>query len=398
MFSSHLVQERRDEAERLSGLSVNIVVEESDNTSNDRRRGGCSTNRLNLTFREDEDVGSQGSNVRESSSVRVVVRGRRELDARLEVGSNGTALMGRDRSNLGETTTRGEVSLSKAYALLSSGRSTVKSRASRRRVGEVGASRSRGDLGGTNGGDVRRSSREDRVKVALRARWVSTSIGARVSRSADEGNSTKTNLLEFSVDALNVLGVVKSHRLALSTTDTVLALVFLIPTIGDGVYKRNILGSEHVAGESVQPDVVLLNPEPSLSANGDTKNVLDIKGSLNLRVGRVIVSNDVVVGKRRDVDGELSSELGQVGGGEVLVLEFDDTSRGVSSNLSRANLVDSVNRLGSNGNQSLRLLRSRLLEVKARSRELAETSNELNVVSKEVRDREGSKLADELLT
>lgn len=332
----HLVQERGDKTEGLSGLGVDVVVEERDDTGEDGGRSRSSSNRFDGSSGKDEDLRTESGNIRESSSVRVVVSAWGKLNSRFEVVGNGGTLVNGLRGDVGETTSRGEVGLSEAYALFGTGRSAVLSRAARRRVREVSSARSGGDLGSTDGGDVRRGSREDRVEVSLRAGRIGTSVSTRVSRGADEGDSTKTNLLEFSVDTLNVLGVVETHLLAFSTTNTVLALGFLVPTVGDGVDERNVLGGEHVAGETVQPNVVLLDPEPTLSSKSDSEDVLDIEGGLNLRIGWVVVTNDVVRGKRRDWDGEGGREVGEISRGVVLIFKLDDTSRGVTSNLDKS--------------------------------------------------------------
>lgn len=391
---SHLVQERGDETEGLSGLGVDVVVKEGDDSGEDRGRSGSSSNRFDGSTGHDEYLRTKSSNIRETSSVRVVVAGRREGNTGLEVSGNGSTLVDGLGSDVRETTSRGEVGLSEADALFGTGRSTVKSRAARRRVREVSLSGGGGDLGGSDGGDVRGGGREDRVKVVLGARWISTSVGTRISGSTDESDTTETNLLEFRVDTLNVLGVVESHLLALSTSDTVLALGFLIPSVGDGVYERNVLGAEHVAGESVQPNVILFDPEPSLGTGGNSEDILDIEGSFDLRVGRHVVTNDVVSGKRRDRDGERGGEVGEIGRREILILEFDDTSGGVSSDLSTSSLVDGLDGLRGDGDQSFR---SKVLLVsKTRNRELTESSNELNVFTGRVRSREGTKLTNNL--
>lgn len=394
VVSGHLVQEGGDVTKGLASLGVHVIVEESDNTGNDGGRGGSTTDGLNASLRKNEDVGTEGSHVRESSSVRVVVSGRRKLDTRLEIVGNGGPLVSGLGSDVGETTTRGEVGLIEAYALLNSAGGTVKARAARRRVGEVGTSAGLRDLGGTDGGDVGGSGRENGVEVVLRAGRIGTSVSTRVSRGADEGDSTNTNLLEFGVDPLDVLGVVETELLALGSSNAVLALGLLVPSVRDGVDERNILGGKHVAGESVQPDVVLLDPEPSLSSNSNSQDVLDVEGSFDLGVGGVIVTNDVVGSHWRNVDGELGGEVGEIGGGEVLVLELDDTSGGVTGNLGRSSLVDDLDGLGGNGNQSLRL--GRLLEGKARNGELAKSSNEFDVLGKVVGDGKLAKLTNEL--
>jgi hypothetical protein len=91
--STHLVEERVEETKRLSGLLDGNIVEESDDTSDDRRRGRCTTNRLNASTIDDEDVGTESSDVREPTTLSVVVTGRWELDSRLEVVGDSLSLV-----------------------------------------------------------------------------------------------------------------------------------------------------------------------------------------------------------------------------------------------------------------------------------------------------------------
>jgi hypothetical protein len=178
----------------------------------------------------------------------------------------------------------------------------------RRRIWELGNTGSLADFGGTNSGDVWRGSRERRVQVVLRAIRVGTSVSARVTRSGNEGNSTETNLLELNVDTCDVSLGINSQLLAFSSTDTVFALIFFVPAIRDGVHERKVFGSIHVDTKSIEPSVVRLNPEPTLGLKGNSENPLDVEGSLNLRVGWVVTSNDVVVGEGRDRNVELGSK------------------------------------------------------------------------------------------
>jgi hypothetical protein len=239
---------------------------------------------------------------------------------------DGGGLVRRSRGNERETTSRSVVGLIVADGFFVTTRGTALSTASRRSVREVGNSRSLVDLCSSDGGDERRSSRVRRVQVVFRAIRVSTSVGSRVTRGGDEGNSTESNLLELNVDTGDVTLGVNSELLAFLATNSVFTLIFFVPSVRDRVYKRNVLGSEHVNSKSIQPNVVGFNPEPTSSLNSDSENPLDIEVSLNLRIVRVVLSNDVVSGNRRDGNSKLSGERSKVARREVLVNEFNYSS------------------------------------------------------------------------
>jgi len=205
--NSHLVQERGDETEGLARLGNNVVVEEGYNSSNDRGRARSSTNSFDLSLRKDEDVGTESSQIRESSSSSVKVRGRRKGNTGVQILRYGSLLEVRGRGDIRETTSRSEVGLSVADTLFNTTRCARKSGATRRRVREVSFTSGRRDLSSSNRGNVRRASREDRVQVVLGAIRISSSVSTGVTRGGDHGNSTKTKLLEFSVDTLNINGV-----------------------------------------------------------------------------------------------------------------------------------------------------------------------------------------------
>jgi hypothetical protein len=107
---------------------------------------------------------------------------------------------------------------------------------------------------------------------------------------------------------------------------TVLALIFLVPAIGDRDDLWNVGGGKEVRGKAVQPDWVGLNPEPALRAQRHAQDVLDVQRSLQLWIGRIIVTNDARSSDWRDWDGEGAGKVLQVGWREVLLLEFDDTN------------------------------------------------------------------------
>jgi hypothetical protein len=287
--------------------------------------------------------------------------------------------------------------LSIAYTLFSTTRSTAESGASRRRVGEVSLSSGRRDLSGSNGGDEGRASREDRVQVVLGAIRISSSVSTGVTRSRDHGNSTKTELLEFCVDTLNVDFVGDTQLLAFSTTNTILALSFLVPTVRDGVHKRNILGGEHVGGEPVEPDRISLNPEPTSSHMAYSKNVLNIKSGFDLRIGRIVLSNNVVGGNRGNANIEFRSKVSKISRREVLIFELNNSDGRVLHYLSGTSLVDNLDGLRGNGDGNFRRL-SRLLVGKSRSGELTKSSNHVYVLGNFVREAERTELTNEFLS
>jgi len=181
--------------------------------------------------------------------------------------------------------------------------------------------------------------------------------------------------------------------LALSTSDTSLALSLLVPSVRDRADERDHLGREHMSGESVQPDGISLNPEPSSRISGNTKDVLDIKSCLNLRVVGLVSTDDVVRGKSRDSQTELGGKVTKIGGGEVLVLELNNTGRGVTSNISTLSSIDNLNCLGSNRHLNFGV-EGLSLQAQASSfgGEFRETSYEVDVMSKLVWNGEGTEL------
>jgi len=82
-------------------------------------------------------LGSETSNVRETTSCAVEVSSRRECDTRLEVTIESIGLVGRGGSDPRETTTGGVVSLRKADGFFRTSRRAVLVVTSRRRVREV---------------------------------------------------------------------------------------------------------------------------------------------------------------------------------------------------------------------------------------------------------------------
>lgn len=153
-----------------------------------------------------------------------------------------------------------------------------------------------------------------------------------------------------------------------------------------------------MGGETVQPDGISFDPEPTLSISGNSEDVLDIEGSFDLRVGRLVGSNDVGSGKRGDSDTELGGKLGEIGRRVVLVLEFDYTSRGVTVNFSVGSSVHDLDGLRGDGDGSLRVEVALLLDgLELADGELRESSNEVNALGHLSRDRKFAKLTNDLL-
>jgi hypothetical protein len=85
VFNSHLVQERGDKSEGLSSLGNDVVIEEGNNSGNDGGRARSSTNSFDLSTRKDEDVRTESSQIRESSSGSVKVRRRGKCYTRAQI-------------------------------------------------------------------------------------------------------------------------------------------------------------------------------------------------------------------------------------------------------------------------------------------------------------------------
>mmetsp|Transcript_184 Transcript_184/g.211 ORF Transcript_184/g.211 Transcript_184/m.211 type:complete len:341 (-) Transcript_184:99-1121(-) len=160
---------------------------------------------------------------------------------------------------------------------------------------------------------------------------VSSSVYTTVTRGNNDGDTTKTNLLVFSVYSLYVLLRIYSQLLAFSSTNSVFALLSFVPSVGDRYNVRGRGLSEDVSGKSVLPYIVSLNPEPVGDSQSSCSDVLDVQSGFDLRSIWVVASNNVIRGDCWDRDSHFRSEGLELRGAEELVLEFDYTSTGVSS-------------------------------------------------------------------
>jgi len=143
-------------------------------------------------------------------------------------------LVCRNSSNIGETTSRGKVGLRIAYTFFVTTRSSAGlTGSSRRRIRKRLASVTLINLGSTAGCNGGRSSRVDRIQVILAAVRIGTAISTRVTRGANEGNSTKSNLLELCINKSNILVRVNSKLLAFVATNTIFALHLFVPSVGN---------------------------------------------------------------------------------------------------------------------------------------------------------------------
>jgi len=170
-------------------------------------------------------------------------------------------------SNNRETTSRSKLSLSKRYSSFSTTRSTTSTATSRRGVREICNTRSSSDLSSTNSSYKGRSSRIRRIKMGLSTIRISSSIGSRITRSREKRNTTKTNLLEFSIDTSYILLRVNSKLLAFLGSNSVFTLIFFVPTVRNRTNIRNFSSSEKVNSPTIKPYTIILYPEPTVSIN-----------------------------------------------------------------------------------------------------------------------------------
>jgi len=177
-------------------------------------------------------------------------------------------------SNVGETTSRSEERSS-----VGNSNFTSCQRAGSGRANWGGSSGSLGDgieFGGTNRDEVRGSCGVVGSQLVGRAIFIGSSVGSGVAGSSQDGHTSQTNLLEFSVNSLNVLHGVDTKVVA-SWLD--LALIFLGPAPRHGDDVRNLCVLEKGKAEVVQP--VSLSPVPVLGLLTDGCDVLVIKGGFD---------------------------------------------------------------------------------------------------------------------
>jgi hypothetical protein len=262
--NGHLVQEGVQETEGLAVLLEGVLVEDRDDTSPDRSRGRSTTDRLNTTL-VDQDGVTNGGNIGVTTRGGVVVRSRRELNTRAQVSLDSRGLVRGHGGNVGETTTRSERSnIIRDGDFLATRRAGVTlTRANRGRRLEVvnGVV----DLSGTNRGDVRASSGVVGLEIREGTVGIRAAVGSRVTRSDEEGQTTKSDLLEERVDNGGITRARNTELLA--NVGVNVALIGFGPAVRDGGDLGNILGGEVVGGPAVQPGIGITNPENRQSSS-----------------------------------------------------------------------------------------------------------------------------------
>lgn len=132
------------------------------------------------------------------------------------------------------------------------------------------------ELGGTDGDEVGGGSGVIGSQLVGRAVLIGSSVGSRVSRSSQDGDSSQTNLLEFNVDSLDVLDGVDAEVVASGLN---LALIFLRPSPGHGDDVGDLGVLEKGKTEVIQP--IGLSPVPVLGLLTDGGDVLVVEGGFN---------------------------------------------------------------------------------------------------------------------
>jgi len=201
-----LVEEGIQETQRLAGGFDGVVVEDTNNAGKFGRRARSTTHRLNTTL-IDQHSRANGSYIRIATIGGVVVSGRMQSHTGFQICCYGCLLVGRLRSIVGEATATGKVSHIEGHSHLSAATDTVNTRRgtpTQRLRGILQAAHRVGDLGCTNGSDVRRSGGIVRLQVGQSAVWVSATIGTRIARRNQDGNTTQTDLLELGIYTLDV--------------------------------------------------------------------------------------------------------------------------------------------------------------------------------------------------
>lgn len=244
----HGVEEGVQETEGLTRLLDLSLVDNTDNTGPDGGGGRGTTDGGNTTL-VDEDGVTEGSDIRVATTSGVEVRGRGELDVALEVTSDSGGLVRGLRGDVRETTTRGKVSdIVRDSDFITTRRALVTLTVADR--GDVLEVELRVvELGGTDGSDKGGGGREVGLEVREGAVRVSTAVGTRVTRSDNDGNTTETDLLEFSVDTGGITVTVDAELLATSSIN--IALISFRPAVRDGDDLRDRLGAEEVLAETV---------------------------------------------------------------------------------------------------------------------------------------------------
>jgi len=118
VVSGHLVDERIQEAKRLSSLLNLSHIQQGEHSGDDGGSLRRASNRLSLAVNNDQTIVTVGSDIRESTARSVEVRRRRQSNSRCEVASNSLGLIVRLTSDVGEAAARSEVGDGIRHSLL----------------------------------------------------------------------------------------------------------------------------------------------------------------------------------------------------------------------------------------------------------------------------------------
>jgi len=184
------VESRVEETNGLFSSSHSSSVDQSNETSEDGSRGRSSRDSNKLSSNNNSVVVSEESNIGISSSVSVVLAGRREIGGVLEVRRNDGILVRGSREDEGETSS-------------SSNTTTSIRSASNFGVSAFGSKSS------SNSSNVRSNSGIRGIKSTLRGIISSSKVSNTIiSRSDDDRNSLSSKSASFSVESFHGVGVV----------------------------------------------------------------------------------------------------------------------------------------------------------------------------------------------
>lgn len=283
-FSGDLVEEWVDQSQSWFALVESEVVELGDETSNKRAACRGSTNELDSSVLNNENVVSDGSNIRETT-VGGVPELLRWLDdgGVSEVGSNSGSLVWWLSDEVRESSTSGEASsLDGAGDFLDIGRADA--------VGSgadwgssVTSALSGDEGGGSNGGDESRGGGEEWVEwvASEGAVVVGWSRGSSVTRGGDNTVTKESDLGPFGFGSHDVVSCVGDvEGLAIAVNNILLARSNLGPTVRDGVDEGSVFSVDNVQSEVVHPRS--FDPEASLGSNTKGGDHLNIEGGFSV--------------------------------------------------------------------------------------------------------------------
>jgi len=283
-FSGNLVEEWVDQSQSRFALVESEIVELGDKSSDEWARSRSSTDEGDIAVLDDEDVISDGSNIREATVGRVPELLRWLDDGGVgEVGSNSRGLVWWLSNEVRESTTSGEAGgFDGARDFLDvSGADAVGSGAD---WGcGVGSSLSGDEGGGANASDESRGGGEEWVEwvAGEGAVVVGWSRRASITAGGDNTVTKESDLGPFGFGSHDVvLGVGDIKGLAVAVNNVLLARSNLGPSVRDRVDEGSVRGVDDVQSEVVHPGG--FDPEASLGSNTERGDHLDIEGGFSV--------------------------------------------------------------------------------------------------------------------